>query len=122
MLGYIDSNTKKRKIENAKAFIGAANEDFGITMVEAQASGTPVIVPCIGGYIETVLDTTGLFYNNQNVEDIIGAVTLFEKQKKEYKSSDFINNTGRFNVTRFRKELTSFVNEKYSLFSSSGGK
>jgi glycosyltransferase involved in cell wall biosynthesis len=116
MLGYIDTQTKKEKIENAKAFIGAANEDFGISMVEAQASGTPVIVPYIGGYIETVLDTTGLFYKNQNVEDIIDAVTTFEKGNRKFKPSDFRDNVERFNVSRFRKEFTVFVNEKYSLF------
>jgi glycosyltransferase involved in cell wall biosynthesis len=122
MLGYIDSKTKKEKIENAKAFIGAANEDFGITMVEAQASGTPVIVPYIGGYIETVLETTGLFYKNQTVEDIIEAVTKFEAQQREFKLSDFKNNVERFNVSRFQKEFLEFVNERYSLFLASGGK
>lgn len=115
-LGYIDSQTKKMKIENAKAFIGAANEDFGITMVEAQASGTPVIVPYVGGYIETVLETTGLFYKNQTVEDIVKAVTDFEKGTMEFKPADFSANVERFNVTRFQNEFLSFVNEKYSLF------
>ena len=122
MLGYIDSQTKKEKIGNAKAFLGAANEDFGITMVEAQASGTPVIVPYIGGYIETVLDTTGLFYKNQNVEDIVVAVTKFENEKRKFKSSDFIDNVERFNVARFQKEFMEFVNSKYTQFIESRDK
>ncbi len=122
LLGYIDSQTKKTKIENAKAFIGAANEDFGITMVEAQSSGTPVIVPYMGGYIETVLETTGLFFKKQSVEDIVDAITTFEKQNKLYQPSDFRNNVERFNVSRFKNEFILFVNDRFSQFNNSGGK
>ena len=118
MLGYINSQTKKGKIARAKAFLGAANEDFGITMVEAQACGTPVIVPNMGGYSETVLETTGLFYKKQNVEEIIEAVSKFESQQRKFKAEDFQNNIERFNIPRFRSEFLSFVNEKYSQFIS----
>lgn len=116
ILGYIDKDLLIEKIRNAKAFVAAANEDFGITIVEAQACGTPVIVPYLGGYKETVLETTGLFYKEQTVEDIVNAINTFENQHKKYNSTDFSNNVSRFNQYRFRDELTAFVNGKYHDF------
>ena len=114
MLGYIDKNTLIEKIKSAKAFVAAANEDFGITIVEAQACGTPVIVPYLGGYKETVLPTTGLFFKEQTVEDIVNAITQFEQEKKYYRPIDFIDNVSRFNQARFHHELIQYVSRKYS--------
>ena len=116
LLGYIESSVLVNKIKSAKAFVAAANEDFGITIVEAQACGTPVIVPFLGGYKETVLDTTGMFYKEQSVESIVKAINEFEKQNKKYKSTDFINNVTKFNQQRFHEEIIKFVNEKYLNF------
>jgi len=114
ILGFIDEATKKKKVQNAKAFIAAANEDFGITIVEAQAAGTPVIVPFIGGYKETVTEETGLFYKEQNVEDIVDAIVTFEKQKIKYKAEGFAKNVNRFKTERFQQELLSYVMSTYN--------
>lgn len=122
ILGFIDSKTKKDKMAHAKAFVAAANEDFGITLVEAQASGTPVIVPAMGGYLETVLETTGVFYKNQSVDEIIKAVTGFENHPRDFKAADFSANVERFTASRFHKEFHSYVMEKYSQFVVDGEK
>ncbi len=114
ILGYIDEETKKQKLQNAKAFLAAANEDFGITIVEALAAGTPVIAPYIGGYRETITKETGFFYDKQSVEDIVNAISAFENEKKEYKLENFSENVTRFSADRFREELLSYIMSKYN--------
>lgn len=80
MMGYQPFSVLKEKMQHAKAFVFAAEEDFGITPVEAQACGTPVIAYGKGGVLETVKDNeTGMFFLEQNVESIIEAVKKFEK-------------------------------------------
>lgn len=116
MLGRISNTELKEKISGAKAFVANANEDFGITIVEAQASGTPIVVPFIGGYKETVNEKTGLFFKTQSVFDLQNAIEYFEKSNKVYNSNDFIENSLRFDKTQFHKSYTDFVNEKYSNF------
>jgi len=116
ILGYVDRNALVQKMKSAKAFIAAANEDFGITVVEAQACGTPVIALNLGGYKETVLETTGLFFEDQSVDSLVNAIAAFENKNKKYEANDFINNVKPFNINRFQKELLAFVNEKYSNF------
>lgn len=114
ILGYLPSDELREKIRSAKAFVAAANEDFGITIVEAQACGTPVIVPYLGGYRETVLETTGLFFEYQSVPAIVKAITTFEMQERKFNPADFAANVQPFNVQRFRDEYTNFVNSSYA--------
>ena len=66
-------------LERCKAFVFAANEDFGIVPVEAQAAGAPVIAYGKGGTTETVIPgRTGLFFMDQTVDSLAAAVTRFE--------------------------------------------
>jgi glycosyltransferase involved in cell wall biosynthesis len=70
-------------MQNAKAFVFAAEEDFGITPVEAQACGTPVIAYGRGGVKESVIGLdgdrpTGVFFESQTVESIRAAILEFE--------------------------------------------
>lgn len=116
ILGYITTDDLRKKIKNAKAFIANANEDFGITVVEAQSCGTPIIVPRMGGYKETVNESVGQFFEKQTVKDIEKAIDLFETQKKVFHEADFIKNTTRFDKSRFRDEFTSFVDRTYKAF------
>ncbi|MBL7934498.1 MAG: glycosyltransferase [Bacteroidia bacterium] len=117
ILGYISPELLREKIKHAKAFVANANEDFGITVVEAQSSGTPIIVPFIGGYKETVNESVGQFFEKQTKEDIEKAIALFESQKKVYKQEDFIKNTERFDKKHFQKEFLAFVEQSYKEFS-----
>ena len=118
ILGYISNEMLIQKIKSAKAFVAAANEDFGITIVEAQACGTPVIVPYLGGYKETVLPETGLFFEEQSLPSVLKAIETFEKEEKKYDPADFINNVRPFNTKRFHDEFRTFVNEKYAAFAN----
>ena len=118
ILGYIPTEILKEKIKYAKAFIANANEDFGITVVEAQSCGTPIIVPYLGGYKETVNEKTGQFFEKQSVKDIEVAIEQFESQKKDYKKEDFLDNVQRFDRRRFQIEYKEFIEKSYKEFYS----
>ncbi len=114
-LGYIDDETKRRKISTAKAFIAAATEDFGISIVEAQSYCTPVIIPCVGGYKETVNEKTGVFFPNKTIEDMVHTIRAFHNNQKIFHKKDFEENIRRFSEERFRSEFKAFINEKIEM-------
>ena len=79
LLGFADDETMRDLMGRAKAFVFAAEEDFGITPVEAQACGTPVICFGRGGARETVIDgESGLYFMEQNVKELLDAVAKFD--------------------------------------------
>lgn len=113
LLGWQDQPTTVDLFAKAKAFIFPQIEDFGITAVESQASGTPVIAFRGGGALETVIEgKTGLFFNEQSPAALIDAVRRFESIN--IKSEDCVLNAQRFNKNRFKKEFKNFV-QKYTL-------
>ena len=103
---------------NAKAFIFPGEEDFGITPVEAQASGTPVIGFGKGGLLETVLnEKTGILFKEQQVKDIVDAVLYFESGKIKFDNELIRQNALRFDKDVFAKKFEQFAEEKYGQFS-----
>ena len=115
ILGYVDDAGLRVFLQKAKAFVFAAVEDFGILPVEAQAAATPVIALYKGGVKETVIDgKTGLFFEKQNIQDIIEAVNKFEKMDFDL---EFIRkHSEKFSKTRFREEFLSFTKQKIKEF------
>ncbi|MEH6936120.1 glycosyltransferase family 4 protein [Bacillus sp. JJ783] len=118
LLGYQSFEVLKSHMQRAKAFVFAAEEDFGITPVEAQACGTPVITYGKGGATETVLDLnhekpTGLFFKEQTIESIVEKVKEFEQSYDKFTPSNCRENAIRFSPERFREEIRSIVEEKY---------
>lgn len=114
MMGYQPFEVLKEKMQKAKAFVFAAEEDFGITPVEAQACGTPVIAYGIGGALETVcgLDSdksTGVFFKEQNVANIVEAVNMFEKNAGRITAENCRENAERFAVVNFVDNFRNFV-------------
>ncbi|MFK3841207.1 glycosyltransferase family 4 protein [Serratia sp. NPDC087055] len=121
ILGYQSNVVMQEHMQKAKAFVFAAEEDFGITPVEAQACGTPVIAFGKGGALETirpygVTEPTGIFFEQQNVVDIINAVNQFENVKDTILSSDCRKNALRFSQERFQHEIDSYIKDKWSRF------
>jgi glycosyltransferase involved in cell wall biosynthesis len=111
-LGFITKQELVTKMQQARAFILAAEEDFGITSLEAQASLTPVIALRSGGYLETVQEgKTGLFFDEQSATSICEAVETLEKRKQPFAKTDFLNNVKSFAADRFRKEIKQFVEQ-----------
>ena len=91
-----------------RALIFPGIEDFGITPLEAQASGRPVIAFGAGGALETVLDgKTGVLFGRQDAESLIQAVEQFEAQ--EWNPAPCRSNAERFGATRFRQEISRFL-------------
>lgn len=112
VVGPVSQLELKEYLQNAKAFVFAAEEDFGIIPVEAQACGTPVIAYAKGGILETVVnEQTGLFFNEQTVDAIKEAIAVFET--KIFDSKAIRAHALQFSKERFEKEIQSFVDEKY---------
>lgn len=118
LLGYQSFEVLKDRMQRAKAFIFAAEEDFGITPVEAQACGTPVIAFGKGGALETVRSyrnsekPTGLFFYDQKVEQVIEAVEEFEQNATLFKPENCREHAVHFSPERFKDEFKRFVDEK----------
>lgn len=118
ILGYQPFEVLKDHMQRAKGFVFAAEEDFGITPVEAQACGTPVIAFGKGGSLETVrgLDQkhspTGIFFYEQTAESIMNAINQFEQSGKFISSLDCREHAIKFSPERFRNEFKDFVNSK----------
>ncbi len=112
-LGYQTADMLRSYMQRAKAFVFAAEEDFGIIPVEAQACGTPVIAYGRGGARETVIENeTGIFFGEQNVESLIGAVNQFEKSQDAFNRAGVRKNAERFGRERFKAEFKALVEEK----------
>ncbi|MFH0344763.1 MAG: glycosyltransferase [Chromatiales bacterium] len=119
LLGYQNSEVLTDYMQRAKAFVFAAEEDFGIALVEAQACGTPVIAFGKGGALETIrgLDhksPTGLFFFEQSVPGLIEAIERFEAQN--FIPSVCRENALRFAPERFREELKAVIEKELLLF------
>jgi glycosyltransferase involved in cell wall biosynthesis len=103
----------------AKAFVFAAEEDFGIAAVEAQAAGCPVIAYGRGGLRETVIQgKTGIFFNEQNTDSLEAAVRSFENGEYQFDENEICANARRFSAENFRKTFSAFVSERWQEFSS----
>ena len=102
-----------QKLSRAKAFVFAAEEDFGIVTVEAQAAGVPVIAYGKGGSLETVLPAqTGIFFKEQTPESLIEAIHRFEKMEADFEPARIKAHAEKFSKKRFTAEIKSFINEK----------
>jgi glycosyltransferase involved in cell wall biosynthesis len=108
-LGEVTNEEKFQLMAGARAFLFPAdNEDFGITPVEALASGTPVIAHRSGGVTETVIEgKTGFFFDELTVESIASAIRKFEKAN--LKSEDCVKQAAKFSTDRFKKEIQTFI-------------
>jgi glycosyltransferase involved in cell wall biosynthesis len=98
-------------LQRARAFVFAAEEDFGIAPVEAQACGTPVIALGKGGALESLRglgesEPTAVFYQEQSVDALRGAVAEFEAARDRITSAACRTNALRFGIERFLQEIT----------------
>jgi len=117
MLGYQPDDAVTYYMENARAFVFAAEEDFGIVPVEAQACGTPVIAYGRGGTQETVIPgTTGVFFAEQDTEHIKAAVAEFERIEPQLNPEEIRAQAERFSVSVFRDAFTQLVHTAYADF------
>lgn len=110
LLGRQEDEVVADLMARCKAFVFAADEDFGIVPVEAQAAGAPVIAYGKGGSLETVIpDRTGVFFGQQNFESLSRAITIFEERAAQFDSSDIRRHAERFSPERFRREFEAIL-------------
>ena len=117
ILGYQPTAVLTHYMQRANALIFAAEEDFGLVPLEAQACGTPVIAYGKGGALETVRGLehkkpTGIFFPEQTTEAICAAITTFEANRSQFTVAHCVENASRFSPQQFRENFTKFVQEK----------
>ncbi len=117
LMGYQPFEVVKRHMARARAFVFAAEEDFGIVPVEAQACGTPVIAFGRGGATETVLPgETGLFFEEQTVPALIEAVQALEANAHVFSPERIRTHAEGFSQARFRAEMAAIVDKEWTAF------
>ena len=113
-VGEVPRERLRDLLRGARAFVFAAEEDFGILPVEAQACGTPVIAYGRGGALETVRDdgtgtATGMFFGEPTAEAITAAVRAFDEALPTIRAARCRANAEPFAAERFRAEFAAFV-------------
>lgn len=115
LLGRVSEAELSSALESARALVFAAEEDFGIALVEAQAAGTPVIAYAKGGACETVVHgVTGVLFDKQTAEGIVGAVQMADKIT--FEPADLRRNARRFSPEIFRSELKNWIAQEWGAF------
>lgn len=122
LLGWQPDDVVERHLQAAKAFIFAAHEDFGISPVEAQACGTPVIAYGAGGSLETVRALgaaqrpTGLLFPEQTSASLVQAVNAFEAAGTVFDPHACRQWAERFSEQRFKREFSQCVDQAWTLW------
>lgn len=104
--GRVSNNELKELFQQAKAYIFAATEDFGMIMAESQSSGSPVIAYKKGGASEIVIEKceypTGILFDELSIDSLSEAINNFEENTFKYKSFNCRNNALRFSTDHFK--------------------
>ena len=121
LLGRVPDSERDAWLARARAFVFAAEEDFGIAPLEAQARGTPVIAFGRGGSCETIrgLDDrspTGVLFQEQSASSIAQAIRAFETQEARIHPDACRENAARFSANRFHNEFDFFLQARWQLF------
>jgi glycosyltransferase involved in cell wall biosynthesis len=118
--GFVSDAHLRELMGTARAFVFAAEEDFGIIVVEAQAEGAPVLALGRGGARETVSaapgNPTGMFFDSTSPKAIAQCVRAFVAQEHSFSRAACRARATEFSAERFRKELMAFVNGQMGTF------
>ena len=130
-LGYQPDEVVRDHYRRCRAFLFPGEEDIGLTPIEAQASGRPVIAYGRGGALETVDGffvgepprpelATGIFFGQQSVESLVEAMGVFESVEARFSPVFIRAHAQRFDVSRFKKEMFEFIENKLATFHDEG--
>jgi glycosyltransferase involved in cell wall biosynthesis len=120
LLGRVDDTRLSSLYARAKAFLFAADDDFGIAPVEAQAFGLPIIAYGKGGVLETVigddsgLSPTGTFFYEQTADSLCKAILHFEENQGSFEPQHIRKHSESFSTEVFRQRMADFIQECYS--------
>ncbi len=111
-LGRVPDEEVKKLYANCRAFLFPGEEDFGITPLEAMASGRPVIAYGKGGALETVIEgKTGVFFKEQTADSMVDALERFEKMS--FDKQVLRQHAESFDEEVFKAKIKAFVEAKY---------
>lgn len=114
-LGRADDSVVDQAFASCRALVFPGEEDFGITPVEAMASGTPVIALNKGGAAETVRhNETGFLYDDNSADGLAGAIAAFETNEKEFDPDRLRQHAAGFGVEAFKEKLCGLL-ERYGV-------
>jgi glycosyltransferase involved in cell wall biosynthesis len=127
MMGWQDEDVLRDHYSRCRALLFPGEEDFGITAVEAQASGRPVIALGQGGVVESVRgyraaeepipsDPTGVFFREPSVESLSDAILEFERRETQFCPSTIRLQAQRFSTSRFKSQMMEFIKLKLHEF------
>jgi glycosyltransferase involved in cell wall biosynthesis len=109
-LGRQPFDVLRRHYETCRAFLYPQIEDFGISALEAQAAGSPVIAYRQGGALETVIENkTGVFFDRQDADCLADVVLTFEKNSTLFSATECRSNAQRFSASIFREKIRAFL-------------
>jgi glycosyltransferase involved in cell wall biosynthesis len=105
---------------NCRAFIFPQHEDYGITPLEANAAGRPVIAYGAGGVLATQIpvsddpaQATALFFEEQTVDDLLKAVKQYEQIEYKFDTQFIRSHAESFDESKFIDKIRRFVAEQY---------
>lgn len=116
ILGFQSSQSIQKLLSECKALIFPGIEDAGIVPIEAMASGRPVIAFNKGGVQSTIIDgKTGVLFNEQTPESLLGAIDYFESIEESFDSNRLQEHANQYDKTNFIHKFEKIVNEQFKL-------
>ncbi len=113
--GFVSEEQLKKLYAEAEALIFPQLEDFGITPLEAMASGRPVIAYKKGGALDTVVaNKTGVFFNKQTPTQLKAAIEKFLANKSKFKKANIRQHAKTFDVNFFERKMMDFLEKAYT--------
>jgi len=113
-LGYVNDDYLKTLYSECEALVFPQVEDFGITPLEAMASGRPVIALEEGGALDTIVpNKTGIFFKKQTVKELSQAIEKYITNKRKFNSNYIRDYAKKFDESTFEKELMAFIEKEW---------
>lgn len=118
-LGRLDDGQVNNLMSECRAFIFPGEEDFGITPLEANAAGRPVIAYQAGGALDTIVPyVNGVFFQNQQADDLLAAVA--EVENHTWDTRQIVEHAKKFDEFTFKEQFKRYVEQSYLKFLKGG--